>query len=434
GAVMGSKNLKAIAVARGKGGVKVHDREKLSATSKEMFEVIKSDPGWSKIYHWGTLWIMGRNAPTSRVPFKNYTTAVCPMTEEQIQTFSPEFLRERNVIKPHPCWACQMHHCHIIRIPDGTYAGMEGDEPEYEGYAAVGTQLGIWDSIAATALCNEVDRLGLNILEAGWVLGMAIECYEKGLLTKQDTDGLEMTWGNVAAVRAMIQKIAHRQGLGNILAEGTMRAAQQIGGEATQFAIHSMSGSTPRSHDHRVVWPYILDICTSNTGTSEANVTVSPRRLGLSDPPALFAHHKEVASLVAKIKGASPFIDSLGVCRFTNSEVPDLLVGMLNAATGWDFTWEEALRVGLRSVNLLRSFNIRHGYNTALEAPSPRYGSTPTDGLAKGIGIIPVWDEMLDIYYREMGWDRTTGKPLPETLRKLDLSAIIPDLWPEKGD
>ena len=100
---------------------------------------------------------------------------------------------------------------------------------------------------------------------------------------------------------------------------------------------------------------------------------------------------------------------------------------------GWDFTWEEALQVGLQSVTLLRAFNIRHGYNPALEVPSPRYGSTPTDGPAKGIGVAPVWDEMLDIYYREMGWDRATGKPLPETLHKLDLASIIPDLWPEKG-
>ncbi|GAF93259.1 unnamed protein product, partial [marine sediment metagenome] len=126
-------------------------------------------------------------------------------------------------------------------------------------------------------------------------------------------------------------------------------------------------------------------------------------------------------------------IDCLGVCRLTNREVPELLVGMLNAATGWDFTWEEAMRVGLRSVNLLRAFNIRHGYKPDVEVPSPRYGSTPTDGPSKGISIAPVWGEMLDIYYREMGWDRATGKPLPETLQKLDLASTIPDLWSDKG-
>jgi len=431
GAVIGSKNLKAVAVARGKGRVRVYDRAKLSSLSKEMFEAIKKDPEWSQLYHWGTLWIMGRNAPVGRAPFKNYTTTVCPMTEEQLNTFSPEFLRERlTTIKRQPCWACQMDHCRVIRIPEGPYAGAEGDEAEYEGYAALGPVIGIWDGLTANALCNETDRLGLNVLELGWVLGMVIECYEKGLLTKEDTDGLEMTWGNVETVRAMIYRIARREGIGNVLAEGVMRAAQHIGGEATQFAIHSGNGNTPRTHDHRIVWSYMLDICTSNTGTSEANVVAHPKLLGLNEPTGAFSH-KEIASLVGKIKGSSPFLDSLGVCRFPNEEVPDLLVGMLNAATGWDFTLKEALQVGLRSVNLTRAFNIRHGYNPAVEVPSPRYGSALPDGPSKGIGIAPVWDEMVDIYYREMGWDRASGRPLPETLQRLDLASIIPDLWPQ---
>ena len=103
---------------------------------------------------------------------------------------------------------------------------------------------------------------------------------------------------------------------------------------------------------------------------------------------------------------------------------------MINAATGWDFTWEEAVQVGLRAVNLLRAFYIHHGYTPEVEAPSPRYGSALPDGPSKGIGIAPVWDEMVDIYYREMGWDRATGRPLPETLQRLDLASVIPDLWP----
>jgi aldehyde:ferredoxin oxidoreductase len=119
------------------------------------------------------------------------------------------------------------------------------------------------------------------------------------------------------------------------------------------------------------------------------------------------------------------------VCKFPNREIPHLLTGMINAATGWDFTWQEALQVGLRAVNLLRAFNIRHGHTPDMERPSSRYGSALPDGPEKGKGIGPLWDEMLDIYYQEMGWDRNTGKPLPETLKKLDLDFIIPHLWPE---
>ncbi len=440
GAVMGSKNLKAIAVARGKGRVRVYDAAKLSSLSKQMFEVIKNDAGWAQTYHYGTLWIMGALvAAGGPGPFglggiyKNYRTTVSPMSEEEAKTFSPDFLRERlTVVRRHPCWGCQMHHCDIIRIPEGPYAGAEGEEPEYEGYAAVGTQIGIWDGITATALCNEVDRLGLDINETGWVLGMVMECYEKGLLTRADTDGLEMTWGNVEAVRAMINKIAHRQGVGNMLAEGVMRAAQSIGGEATDFAVHSQSGNTPVSHDHRTAWAYLLDMCVSNTGTSEVHLMPRTNFLGFSSPGDPYSH-REIASMVAEVKGFTPFMDSLGVCRQSNRDVPELLVGMLNAGTGWDFTFEEGMQVGLRVVNLLRAFNIRRGYKPEVEAPSPRYGSIVPDGPARGKDIAPVLDEMLDIYYREMGWDRATGKPLPETLQKLDLADIIPDLWPPKS-
>ena len=434
GAVMGSKNLKAVAVARGERPVKVYDDARLSSLSRQMFEAIKKDPAWDFQRRWGTLWIMGAIAGGRQPytpPFKNYSTTVCPMSEEQLKTFSPDFLRENlTLVRRRPCWACAMHHCDIIRIPEGPYAGAEGEEPEYEGLAAIGTQLGIFDGLTATALCNEVDRLGLDINETGWVLGMVMECYEKGLLTREDTDGLEMTWGNVGAVRAMINKIARRQGIGNTLAEGAMRAAQSIGGEALDFAIHTKGGNTPVSHDHRRSWSMLFDACVSNTGTSELHLQPRASSVGLSEPSSLTAH-EEITSLVARAKGVTAFFDCLGVCRQSNREVPDLVVGMLNAATGWDCTWEEALQIGLRAVNLLRAFYVRHGYTPDREAPSPRYGSAPPDGPAAGIGIAPVWNEMMDIYYREMGWDRASGKPLPDTLLKLNLASIIPDLWSE---
>ena len=435
GAVLGAKNLKAIAVARGKKSVGVYDRTRLSTLSKKMFETIKNDPAWSKNYDCGTLWLMlvlaSPDSPfTLGIPFKNCSTTISPMTEEQLGTFSPDFLREHlTFVSRHPCWACQMHHCDTIIIPEGPYAGAEGEEPEYEGLAAVGPQVGIWNGLTATALSNELDRLGLECNEAGWVLGMVMECYEKGLLAKEDTDGLEMNWGNVEAVRVMINKIARRDGFGDVLAEGVMRAAQSIGGQAPEFAIHTLSGTTPVGHDHRRALHYQLDNCVSNTGSSQLHVMPRASAIGLANPSTPFSH-EEIAVLSANNTGVNPFIDSLGVCHAANREIPELLPGMLNAATGWDFTWDEALQVGLRAVNVLRAFNIRHGYKPDLEAPSPRYGSLIPDGPDQGKGIAPVIDEMLDIYYREMGWDRATGKPLPETLRKLDLADIIPDLWP----
>lgn len=432
GAVFGSKNLKAVVIARGKNRVPVFDAEKLSATSKSLYEMV-TDPAswWSSIDKYGTLWIMGRNALIGRTPFKNYQTADCPMTKEQLDTFSPQYLREKlPQVSRHVCWGCRLHHLNLIKITEGPLAGQEGEEAEYEGYAALGVGVGIYDGITATALCNEADRLGIDHLEIGYVLSMVMEMYEKGLLTKKDTDGIDMTWGNVEAVRAMLNKIARREGIGDILAEGVLPAASHFGKKALDLAIYTKNGTTIRQHDHRVAWTYILDLCTSGTGQSEANVAASADILGLKNPAPF--DPEQTANHVVNIKGASPFVDSLGVCRFPNPEMPEKLTEMVKAATGWhDFAWDEALKVGLRSVLLMRAFNIRHGYDASIEGPSPRYGSTPTSGPAKGHGIIPVWKTMLDAYYKGMKWDRKTGKPTPEALKEAGLPELIPDLWPD---
>jgi aldehyde:ferredoxin oxidoreductase len=123
------------------------------------------------------------------------------------------------------------------------------------------------------------------------------------------------------------------------------------------------------------------------------------------------------------------FEDSLGTCRFnTRTNVPRL-TDAVNAVTGWDLTHDEARNVGLRSVNIMRAFNIRVGITRELDHPSERYGSTPVDGPSKGISITPHWDAMLDNYYRVLGWDVATGKPLPETLTSLGIAHVIADIW-----
>jgi len=428
GAVMGSKNLKAVAVSRGEGRVKVNDNEALVRLSNELFAKHQMDPGFKRLYDWGTLCLFKGAAHTGRLPYKNYTTSVCPMTEGQLETFGAEYLREHfDVIRNHQCWGCQMHHCSLIRIPDGPLAGQEGEEPEFEGYTSVGSQLGVYNGLTVTSLSNEVDRFGLDLNETGWTLGLVMECFEKGLLTTGDTDGLEMTWGNVAAIRAMLRKIAHRDGFGNTLAEGAMRAARVIGGEVPEFAIHTRYGNTPIGHDHRPAWNYLFDICVANTGSYELHIAPRAHLMGMKEPHPDSA--EDTAEYVSRTKWLTQFFDSLGICRLANREFPDLLVGMLNAATGWDFTRDEAELVGLRAINLMRAFNLRHGFQPGQDAPSARYGSVPVDGPHQGREVAPVWDTMLDIYHRNMGWDRATGKPLPETLRWLGLDHVEAELW-----
>jgi len=429
GAVMGSKKLKAVAIARGTTNIDLKDPERLSTIAKQLHDNIVNDPiAREGVYKWGTLFGIARGFGTY-IPVKNYTTNIYDISEEELEKYGPEYIRGHFQPKPHPCWACKMHHCHLLTIPDGPYTGFVGEEPEYEQFAAFGPAIGQTDVAATIVMANEVDRLGMDTNEMGWLLGLVMECYEKGILTQEDTDGLEMTWGNVGAARAMMRKIAHREGFGDTLAEGTMRAAQRIGGEAPNMAIHTMKGSTPRGHDHRFRTTEQFDTSVSDSSTLEAT-TVVARPADFNIPSHLdYFSAEQVSTLEGNLKGSMQFEDSLGVCRFTTRTDIKLLAEAVNAATGWNITPTEAMQIGRRAVALVRSFNIRHGHTRDEDRPSPRYGSTPVDGLVKGKTLAPHWDSMLDNYYRIMGWDEKTGKPLPETLSSLGLEYVIPDLW-----
>jgi len=426
GAVMGSKRLKAIAVSR-KGSVEVKDSKKLASLSKEFLEIVKSR-GYAgvDVYQWGTLPSIQLSRGRA-MAVRNMQTSVWDISDEAFEKWGPEYIRSLEIGRK-PCWACQMHHCYTLKIEEGPYAGEIVEEPEYETLQACGPIIGNQDVHASMILSDYVDRLGMDVNETGWLLGMVMECYEKGLLTTEQTDGLEMTWGNVEAVRGMLSKIARREGVGDILAEGVMRAARQIGGEAINIGVYTGKGNAPRSFDHRLVWFEQLDTCVSNTGTIESGAAVWPEFLRLQPMKDYgLGLPDEVSNYLAKSKGSMQFEDSLGVCRFNVLTNIGLLCQAVNAATGWDLTFEEAMAVGRRVVNMTRLFNLRRGISSDVEKPSPRYGSAPADGPAKGLTSQPVWDKMRGDYYRLMGWDKH-GVPLPETLTELGLDHLVPGL------
>jgi len=424
GAVMGSKKLKAIAVARGKEKTDLYDPERIQALAREIREGIENNPLSQTLYRYGTLGTYRMVEAVGALPIKNYTTNIYP-DKEKLEQFTPEYIRGRFNPKPNPCWACRMHHCHDSTITEGPYQGMVVEEPEFECLSAMGAQIGNMEVASAMMLTNVVDRLGFEMNETGWVIGLAMECYEKGLISKEDTDGLELNWGNVEAARSLLQNIARRRGFGNTMAEATMRAAQIIGGEAPNFAVHTKKGNTPRGYDHRGSWVEWFDKLTSNTGTLESR-PMSRRGAGRILEPA------EVVSIATSGKGRMSFVDTLGVCFFSTGGLVPMLAQALNAATGWDFDEEEGQNVGLRIVNLARAYNIQQGHTRDLDAPSPRYGSTPVDGPFAGKSLTPFLDAMLDDYYHRMGWDIATGKPLPETLAKLGLEHVVKDIWENK--
>lgn len=433
GAVMGSKRLKAIVAQRASGSVSVHDRQALTDVAKVLFNRIADDPVASEgVYRWGTLRGVARGAQGGGwLPVKNYTTNVYNISPEELEKWDGPYLQANYVSGRHNCWACRFNHCTIFTIPDGPYKGFVGEEPEYEQFAAFGPVIGNTDVAAAVVLANECDRLGFENNEMGWLIGLVMECYEKGVLTQEQLDGLDMGWGNVEAVRTLMHKIAHREGVGDLLAEGVMQAAQKIGGEAINFAIHTAKGNTPRGHDHRGRWTEMFDTATSNTGTMETGgMALMPpdslQAIGVEGPPDMFSG-EEISTFNAKTKGAMLFEDSLGVCRFNTRTDMIHLTQAVNAVTGWDMDAQEAMDVGRRAVNLLRAFNLRHGISPELDTPSRRYGSTPIDGPGTGVSIQSIWDEMLANYYQLLGWDKR-GLPTRETLVALGIGHVADDL------
>jgi aldehyde:ferredoxin oxidoreductase len=421
GAVMGAKKLKAIAVERGRKAFAVAEPARLSELAKALVDsAIKADPNLGPL---GTSWIVPMLTRAGQLPVKNYTTSIFPDSEK----FSGEYLRSHFKVKPSTCWACRMTHCREIEVTEGPYTGFAGEEPEYEGMAAMGPVIGQTDPGAAVMLGNQVDRLGMDINESGWVIGWLMECYQKGLLKKDDLDGIEMNWGDAEATREMLKRIAHRQGSGNLWAEGVKRAAEKIGGEVVNCAIYTQKGATPRGHDHRARWMEIIDTCFSNTGTIEVGPGLfHPEQLGIEPLKEPFDPIK-VSTFNAQYNGRRQFEDSLPVCFFCAGDLR-ISVDTLNAATGWDFDIREAMDVGLRVVNQLRVFNFRHGLIKDIEVPSVRYGSSPVDGPAQGKFIMPHWESIRRNYYQQMGWDAKTGKPLLKTLERLGLAQIFPDL------
>jgi aldehyde:ferredoxin oxidoreductase len=304
GAVMGSKNLKAIAVHHGALRPPIKDQKRFSTLAKKLLEDAKN-------FNNGRLYKLGTNAvfaPASKggwLPIRNYTTNLI----EDHEKLLPEYTRTHFEIKPRPCWACGLHHVHHVRVKEGPYEGLQAEEPEYECTAAWGPLTGNNEPGAVVMLSNLTDRLGLDVNESGYTIAWVMECYEKGFITEKDTDGLQMKWGNVEGTKKMLQMIARREGLGEILAEGVKRASEKIGGKAAELAVYTHKGNTPRGHDHRGRWSELLDTCLSDTGTIGA--TFGPLRPDLlGEPPVQNQFSpEEIPRINALVSGWHQFED-----------------------------------------------------------------------------------------------------------------------------
>lgn len=208
GAVLGAKKLKAIAVARGSRPVPIYDPERLSEAAARLLKHATTEFAGGLIHRVGTGGLVPGVYASGQLPVRNYTTNIFP----EYEAVSGQTLRNSLEIHSHPCWTCGVAHVKMVKVLEGPYAGVEGEEPEYEALAGWGPQIGNSDLGAVVMLSNLSDRLGFDLNEATWTVGWVMECYKRGILGRADLDGLEMTWGNIPAVEALLHKIARREG------------------------------------------------------------------------------------------------------------------------------------------------------------------------------------------------------------------------------
>lgn len=427
GSVMGSKKLKAIA-AYGDYKIEAVRPDEMRDSIKTFVKAIMDSPPGKGLSQLGTGLLIPIAHKIGYLPIKNLSVYDFPEYVEYDAAKmkqNPDFEFKKN-----SCFACPIGHCRDMTIKTGRHAGMTVDEPEYEGWQAFSGLIGVTD-IAETAMLNRLnDELGLDLKEMGYTLAWAIECFERGLLTLEDTDGLSLTWGNVEAIRTLMNKIATRDGFGAILAEGVMRASQQFSQEAQDCAVYCKRGSAPHIHDPRGNYSVAFAQMFSENGSIYGAANRAPNPENGFDGPVPYVESEAHPILLAKGTPRVAFFDSYMMCNFVGVDVP-MMMDCFNHLTGWEMSIEEAMTVGSRMANVARAFNIRHGAKAEEDTLSKRLLDPVKDGPVAGASLGAVVEQAKVKYYRTMGWNETTSYPLVETLQGLGLEDVAEELYGE---
>ena len=435
GAVMGSKKLKAIAV-KGKKPTKIANPTAFAEAAKRQFELLDQHMFKVSLESFGTNAVIDLVNVRGGFPTRNWQTGVFPQIEEiNAMALSEKVLRE-----PLGCFACPLKCGRGSEIRRGKYKGAKGEGPEYESVGTLGGQCMITDMEAITKghyLCNDY---GMDTISTGATIAFSMECYEKGILTKADTDGLELNFGDADVMIELIHKIAKREGIGNLLAEGTRRMAQKLDKGSERFAMHVKGLELP-AYDSRAVQITGLAYAVANRGGDHITAYIQgPTFLDvpflvipdsqIKDP--LVADPEEVHVLV-ELENVMTALDTLGACKFMGFCVAsEEWVELVEHCLGHKFTYEDLVKVGERAYNLARVFNVREGVTRADDTLPPRLLEEPLpEGPAAG-KVNENLPAMLDKYYELRGWDKATGKPTPEKLKELGLEEYIPDIWGRK--
>ena len=419
GAVMGSKKLKAI-VVHGTKSVPVADVEGYRKAGLELYKACKEAEGLKEWTRYGTTIVTSWCDEVGALPTRNFSAG----SFEGGKTLYGPVMRQEIVITDKGCFGCP--------CPCGKYSSMKRygtfvEGPEYETIGLMGSNLGIAD-IQAVAEANRLaDDLGLDTISAGGCIAWAMEAYEKGILTKADTDGLELKFGNVEATFALLKKIAYREGkIGALLAQGIKRAAQQVGKGSEKFAIQvkGMEQSAYATHNATAM---LLAYMTCDVGAHHNRSWAITYDLQVGRDKVV----PEKVSRIIWLQNFRPMFDVLGGCRLQWVELGinrDLYVPLLEAMTGIHRTWEDLEAVGNRIWNLTRMYWIREneGFGRQWDLPSQRFYEEPPKTGATA-GQITKYEDvqiLLDMYYEQRGWD-SNGIPTPATLDKLNITPLV---------
>ncbi len=422
GAVMGSKKLKAIAV-RGHQPVRVADPEQLKVhrqwlmDNMELVRVFKE---------FGTGSAMASGTVTGNLPIRNWRLGLFP----SVDNVTPQTIKNTYRVGMDSCFACPVCCKKVVKVEEPLSVDPEYGGPEYEGLAVFGPNCCV-DNLPAVLKANELcNAYGLDVLSAGGTIAFVMECFEKGLLTASDTEGLQLTFGDHEAMLSAIHLIAERKGFGDMLAEGTARIARRIGKGATEFAMH-VKGLEPGMHEPRrqagfglgyMVNPHGADHCCNLPDHSYTAATAfhELRPLGITEPlPALDISPRKVL-LLKTIQQKNIIRDSMSVCMFIPYDL-SRMAAIVGAVTGWDTGVAEQLRVAERILTVARLFNVRDGFTKADDVLPKRFYQAKADGVLSKGGLNQVEEEKArDYYYALMGWDQA-GVPLPEKVEELGI-------------
>jgi len=420
GAVMGSKNLKAIAI-RGSKDVKVANQERLLELIKIQHERMKG-PAARKYRTLGTPENVLVLQKLGAIPTNNFTRA----TFDAADKISGEYLNERFVAKIIGCSSCAMRCEHIAVVPEGPYKGTT-TRIEYEPLWAIGPNCGVGNLDAILKGMDLSNYYGVDAISIGGIVGFAMDLYEHGLISKEELGGLELNFGNHEAMLEMIKRISLREGLGDVLAEGVKIAAEKIGKDAPNYAVH-IKGVEMTGYDIRGLKTAALGYAVSFRGADH-------NRHGAYGPDVAgkvnrFKAEQGRGKLVKETEDLYTIIDSLIVCKFSRGtyfEGFKDLAALYSAVTGIEMTPEELQKAGERINNLGRLFNIREGLTRKDDTMPWKVMNVPIpdEGVAKGSFVSQEdLDLLLDDYYEVRGWTNE-GIPTVEKLNEIGMEDLV---------